>query len=524
MVLLIACANVANLLLVRTEGRAQEIAVRAALGASRARIAREVIVESLALAVMGGALGVGFAVVMVKVVLQMTPGRLPRFEQITVDSTALLFTFVISIAAGLALGAIPVLKHGGVRLAEALRAGGRNASTSRDRNIARNTLTVVQVALALVLLIGSGLMIRTFQSMRQVHPGFSDPEALQTLRISIPKSAAPKDPEQLLMYQNLMERLASIPGVEKVSLMGGLPMTGANSQDPIFASDHAYAADQIPPLRRFFTAAPGTFGALGTPLRAGREFTWTDIHEKRSVVLIAENFAREYWGSAEAAIGKQIRTNPTDPWSEVIGVAGDLRHDGADKQAPSSVYWPLRSSNSMTFLIRGQRAGLDSYATEIRQTVWAVNRSLPITEMQTMRQVYEKSMARTAFTMALLAISGGMALLLAVVGIYAVISYAVAQRTREIGIRLALGAQQGELKLMFVRNGLLWGGIGAAVGLLAAAALSRAMSALLFEISPVDPLTYAVVAAGLLAAAAVASYLPARRITRVDPVDALRAD
>jgi predicted permease len=301
-------------------------------------------------------------------------------------------------------------------------------------------------------------------------------------------------------------------------------MTGANSQDPIFASDHAYAADQIPPLRRFFTAAPGTFGALGTPLRAGREFTWTDIHEKRSVVLIAENFAREYWGSAEAAIGKQIRTNPTDPWSEVIGVAGDLRHDGADKQAPSSVYWPLRSSNSMTFLIRGQRAGLDSYATEIRQTVWAVNRSLPITEMQTMRQVYEKSMARTAFTMALLAISGGMALLLAVVGIYAVISYAVAQRTREIGIRLALGAQQGELKMMFVRNGLLWGGIGAAVGLLAAAALSRAMSALLFEISPVDPLTYAVVAAGLLAAAALASYLPARRVTRVDPVDALRAD
>jgi ABC-type antimicrobial peptide transport system permease subunit len=208
----------------------------------------------------------------------------------------------------------------------------------------------------------------------------------------------------------------------------------------------------------------------------------------------------------------------------VIGVAGDLRHDGADKKAPSSVYWPLRSSNSMTFLIRGQRAGLDSYATEIRQTVWAVNRSLPITEMQTMSQVYEKSMARTAFTMALLAISGGMALLLAVVGIYAVISYAVAQRTREIGIRLALGAQQGELKMMFVRNGLLWGGIGAAVGLLAAAALSRAMSALLFEISPVDPLTYAVVAAGLLAAAALASYLPARRVTRVDPVDALRAD
>jgi predicted lysophospholipase L1 biosynthesis ABC-type transport system permease subunit len=242
------------------------------------------------------------------------------------------------------------------------------------------------------------------------------------------------------------------------------------------------------------------------------------------VVLIGENFAREYWGSAEGAIGKQIRENPTDPWSEVIGVAGDLRHDGADKKAPSSVYWPLRSSNSMTFLIRGQRAGSDSYSTEIRQTVWAVNSSLPITQMQTMRQVYEKSMSRTAFTMALLAISGCMALLLAVVGIYAVISYAVAQRTREIGIRLALGAQQRELKMMFVRNGLFWGGIGAVAGLIVAAALSRTMSALLFEISPLDPLTYAAVAVGLLAAAAVASYLPARRVTRVDPVEALRAD
>ena len=524
MVLLIACANVANLLLVRTEGRAQELAVRAALGASRGRIARELMVESLALAVMGGALGFGLAVAMVQLVVRLTPARLPRFEQISVDSTALLFTFAISLAAGFVFGAIPVMKQGGFRLAAALRAGGRNASTGRDRNIARNTLTVVQVALALVLLIGSGLMIRTFQSMRQVHPGFGHPEALQTLRISIPKNAAPKEPELLLMQQNLVDRLASIPGVEKVSLMGGLPMTGASSQDPIFASDHTYAANQIPPLRRFITAAPSTFQALGAPLRAGREFTWADIHEKRRVVLIGENFAREYWGSAPAAIGKQIRSNTTDPWSEVIGVAGDLHHDGAEKKAPSTVYWPLRSANSMTFLLRGARAGSDSYATEIRQTVWAVNSSLPITEMQTMQQVYDKSMSRTAFTLTLLAISGGMALLLAMVGVYAVVSYAVVQRTREIGIRLALGAEQGALKMMFVRNGLLWSGIGAAAGLAAAAGLSRTMSTLLFEISPVDPKTYSAVAIGLLAAVAVASYLPTRRVTRVDPMESLRSD
>jgi predicted permease len=523
-VLLIACANVANLLLVRTEGRAQEFAVRAALGAGRGRIAREIFAESLTLAVMGGCLGVGFAFAVVKLVLKLGPARLPRFEQISVDSAALLFTLGISLVAGFALGVIPVLKHGGVRVAESLRAGGRNTSAGRERNFARNTLTVIQVGLALVLLIGSGLMIRTFQSIRHVHPGFSNPEELQTLRISIARTAASKDAELLQLQHNLVNRLAGIPGVSEVSMLGGLPMTGSLSQDPIFASDHTYAANQIPPLRRFITAAPGAFHALGTPMRAGREFTWSEIHQNRRVAIISENFAREYWGSAQAAIGKQIRSNPNDPWSEVIGVAGDLRHDGADKKAPTCVYWPLRSQNSTPFLIRSSRAATDNFLTEVRKTVWAVNGSLPVTEIRTMKQIYDKSMARTGFTLTLLAISGGMALLLAVVGIYAVISYTVAQRTREIGIRMALGAQQGELKRLFVGRGLLWSGIGAAAGLIAAATLSRLMSTLLFEISPVDPLTYAVVGVGILAAAAVASYLPARRVTRVDPSEALRAE
>jgi putative ABC transport system permease protein len=523
-VLLIACANVANLLLVRAECRAQEFAIRAALGASRGRIAREMFAESLALALIGGGLGVGFAFAVVKLVLKLSPARLPRFEQISVDSTALLFTLGISIVAGLALGAIPVMKHGGIRLAESLRGGGRNASAGRERNIARNTLAMIQVGLALVLLIGSGLMIRTFQAIRRVHPGFSNPEELQTLRISIARTAATKDAEILQMRHDLVNRLASVSGVSEVSILGGLPMTGFMSQDPIFASDHTYAASQIPPLRRFITAAPGAFQALGTPMLAGRDFTWDEIHQGRRVAIISENFAHEYWGAAQAAIGKQIRSNPKDPWSEVIGVVSDIRHDGADKKAPTSVYWPLRSQNSMPFLIRSSRAGTESFLTEVRQAVWAVNGSFPITEIRTMKQIYDKSMARTGFTLTLLAISGGMALLLAVVGIYAVISYTVAQRTREIGIRLALGAQQGELKRMFVGRGLIWSGIGAATGAAAAAALSRLMSALLFEISPLDPLTYTIAAVGILAAAAVASYLPARRVTRVDPIEALRAE
>ena len=250
-VLLIACANVGNLLLVRAEGRAQELAVRAVLGAGRGRLAREMFVESLALALMGGLVGIGFAVIVVKLVLRLSPSRLPRFEQISIDETAVLFTLAVSVAAGFAFGAIPVLKHARIHLAQALRSGGRNSSAGRDRNIARNTLTVVQVALALVLLIGSGLMVRTFQSMRKVNPGFSQPEGLQTFRISNPRNAATKDPEVLVMQQSLVERLAALPGVTEASLIGGLPMTGASSQDPILASDHTYAADQIPPLRRF---------------------------------------------------------------------------------------------------------------------------------------------------------------------------------------------------------------------------------------------------------------------------------
>jgi hypothetical protein len=259
-------------------------------------------------------------------------------------------------------------------------------------------------------------------------------------------------------------------------------------------------------------------------MRAGREYNWTDIHQGRQVAIISDNFAREYWGSAQAAIGKRIRSMPTDPWSEIVGVAADLRHDGVDKKAPTCVYWPLRSQNSMPFLIRSSRAGTESLLAEVRKTVWAVNPSLPVTEVQTMKQIYDKSMARTSFTLALLAASGAMAFLLAVVGIYAVISYTVAQRSREIGIRMALGARYGELKRMFVGRGLLWSGIGVAIGLTAASALSQLMSTLLFEIRPVDPLTYSAVAAGILAAAAVASYLPARRVTRVDPVEALRAE
>jgi putative ABC transport system permease protein len=360
--------------------------------------------------------------------------------------------------------------------------------------------------------------------MRRVQPGFTNPATLQTLRIAIPREAAADNAALLVAHQSLVERLAGLPGVTSVGLIDALPMGGGDSSDPVFASDRTYAADTIPPLRRFVRAAPGTFAALGTRLVAGREFEWTDIHGQRDVALISENFAREYWGSAAAAVGKQIRDNPNEPWSQVIGVVGDIRLDGVDRPAPSTVYWPMRNNRSVAYMVRGARAGTGSFVAEIRSAVAAQSAGAPITQMESMQEVYEQSMARTTLTLTLLGISGAMALLLAVVGIYALISYTVSQRTREIGIRMAIGAQQGSVQRMFVGYGMTWSAVGAVAGLAAAVPLSRLMSALLFEVKPLDPLTYAAVGVGLLFAAAIASYLPARRVTRIQPIDALRAE
>jgi predicted permease len=536
-VLLIACANVANLLLVRAEGRQQELAIRAALGAGWGRIAQELLTESLTLAALGGALGLAIAYGALRLLVALAP-QLPRLDQISIDLPVLLFTAVASLLAGVFFGLIPVFKYAGPHLAMALRGGGRNASHSRERHRARSGLVVIQVALALVLLIGSGLMIRTFQALRRVAPGFTSAETLQTLRISIPEVQVPDGDRAVRMENDFLEKVAAIPGVSSAGLVSEWPLTsgarGQSAQDPVFAENRSYQQGQLPPLRRFVAVGPGYFKTLGTPLVAGRDMTWTDVYAMRRVVLISENFAREYWGNSVAAVGKRIRLTPKDPWFEIIGVVGDIRYDGVDQKAPSFVYWPLLAQTpdgkpkaagySLVVALRTTRAGSESLLNEIRQAVWAVNPNLPLAQVQTMGVIYAKSMARASFTLVMLALAGGMALLLGVVGIYAVISYAVSQRAREIGIRMALGAQQGELKIMFVRHGLLLGCIGVAAGLAAAAGVARLMSTLLFEISPLDPITYGSVSVVLVLAAMLASYLPARRVTCVDPSEALRAD
>ena len=415
-----------------------------------------------------------------------------------------------------------------------MRAGGRTLSHSRERHRARNTLVIVQVALALVLLIGSGLMIRTFQALRNVQPGFTHPEELQLMRILISEGQV-KENEQVMRMQNAMlDKLAAIPGVTSVALAGAAPLEGFDNNDVLFAEDKTYAAGQIPPVRRYRNVTPGFFKTTGTPLIAGRDFTWTDIYDKRRVAIVSENLAREMWGDPSAALGKRIREGAADPWREIVGVVGDVYDDGVQKKPPAFAYWPALMDafygpqgtvqRFAVFVIRTRRAGTDGFLTEARQAIWSVNSNLPVFRVRTLKDVYDASMARTSFTLVMLAIAGVMALVLGIVGIYGVIAYAVTQRTREIGIRMALGAQAAGLRQMFVRQGLLLAGIGAIIGLGAAVGLTRLMSSLLFGVAALDPLTYAGVAAILIAAAALASYVPARRATRVDPLDALRAE
>jgi len=533
LVLLIACANVANLLLVRAEGREQELSIRAALGASRARIAAELFLDSLVLALLGSLLGLGLAYGALRVLVAMAPAGLPRVGEIGIDGRVVFFTLALALLSSLLFGSIPVFKYSGAQLGTGLREGGRTLSESRQRHRSRSFLVVAQVALALVLLIGSGLMIRTFRALTGVDPGFIAPSQLQTFRVDIPDTQV-KEPERVTRLQEeILHKLAAMPGVASAGLSMSVPLDGSEWGDPIFLKDRAYAPGEMQ-LHRFRFTAPGFFKTLGTPLLAGRDFTWDDTYNKRPVAIISEKVAREYWPDPMSALGKQIRVAPKDDWREIVGVVGNTRDDGMDKDAPKSVYWPLLVAHFegddvdvrrfVTYSIRSPRAGSESLMNEMRRAVWSVDPNLPLSEVRTLDFLYRRSMARTSFTLVMLGLAGGMALLLGVVGLYGVIAYSVSQRRREIGIRMALGAHSQQLTGMFVRHALLLTGVGVVCGLAAAPVLTRLMSSLLFGVRAVDPVTYAAVSLGLVATAALAAYFPARRAAGVNPVESLRAE
>jgi predicted permease len=513
MVLLIACANVANLFLVRAEGRQQEVAVRTALGADRGRIAREFLLESVALGMLGGVAGLGLAYAGLRVLVSMGPENLPRMNEISLDPVVLLFTLGVSVLAGLLFGLFPVLKYGSPNLVNALKEGGRGGSQGKEHHRARSILVVSQIALALVLLVGSGLMIRSFQALQQVHPGFERPKEVLTLRISIPDAEVEDDEIAALTHERILERIAEIPGVTSAGFSTSVTMDGWDSNDAIYVEDFPVASeDQIPPIRRFKWISANYFETMENPVLAGRAITWADIHNRAPVVVVTENFATEYWESPAAAIGKRIRQGPDEPWREIIGVVGNVHDDGVGEDARTVIYWPQVMTNfwdneiytqrSMAYAIRSNRLATGGLLADVRRAVWSVNPNLPLANVRTLEELLERSMARTSFTLVMLGIAAGVALLLGAVGIYGVISYAVAQRTREIGVRIALGARHQ--------------GLGASVG------LTRLMSALLFGVDPVDPVTYGAVSVGLAGIALLASYLPARRAASVDPIEALR--
>lgn len=534
MVLLIACANVANLLLVRTDGRQQELAIRSALGAGWSRIARELLAESLVLGLAGGLAGVALAYAGLKVLLAVAPATLPRLGEIGVNGPVLAFSFAISLLAGALFGGILVLKYAAPRVASALRAGGRSMSASRERQRARNVLVVAQIALAMVLLVSSGLMIRTFVALRHVDPGFTNPSSLLTLRVTIP-SARVKDAESVLrMQQNIADKIAAIAGVQSVGLTSVVPMQSDGWHDPIFAQDRTYTEGQIPPLRMFKFVTPGLLTTMGNRLVAGRDFTWDDLYGRHPVAMVSENLARELWSQPSAALGKRIRENTTGQWREVVGVVGDERDDGVDAPAPTTAFWPMLMANfsgdeqfvrrAPAFVIRSTRAASSAFVREVSAAIWSVNPDLPLASVRTMKEVYDKSLGRTSFALVMLSIAGGMALLLGVAGIYGVISFGVAQRQREIGIRVALGARPAQVTGMFLQQGLVLASVGALIGLAGATAVMRLMGSLLFGVSAIDPLTYGGVVVGLVGAAMLASYMPAARAAGLNPVEALRGD
>jgi predicted permease len=537
-VLLIACANVMNLLLVRAEKRRPELAVRGALGAGAWRIARALLMESALLGVAGGALGLVLAAGALALIKRLAPATLPRVDSIALDARALAFTLALATVAGLLLGVLPALRYAGPKISAALRGGGRSGTRGRAEHRAQNVLVVAQVALALVLLVSSVLMIRTFQALRTVEPGFTEPETLQTARIAIPP-VLEADPVAVARMQSaIVDAVAALPSVSSAGFTTAMPMEG------IYGFWDGIAVRDAPPrdpgdpfdLRIHKNVSPGVFRTAGTRIVSGRELEWTDVFNERLVALVSENLARELWGDPAAAIGKQIQGSlGLGPWREVIGVVQDTYDNGLQAAPPKTVYWPPLMRNfatnqpvsiarNVTLVIRSPLAGNEAFIRQVQQAVWSVNGSLALASTETMRVFYDRSLARTSFTLVMLGIAGAAALVLGVIGLYGVISYAVSQRRREIAIRLALGAQQGDVTRSFVRYGAGLAGIGLLIGLAGAAAATRFMAALLYQVPAVDPLSYAAVAIALGAAAVLASWLPARRAAAIDPAEALAAE
>ncbi|MDB4965443.1 MAG: transporter permease [Myxococcales bacterium] len=530
-VLLIACANVANLMLARAAARHKEMAIRTALGAGRWRLIRQMLTESVILSIAGGGLGLLLAVWGVDAMVAMSPDALPRSAEVSLDGRVLAFTIGVSVLTGLAFGLMPALSASRPDMNDALKDGTRGTTSSRGR--LRRALVIAEVGLSMVLLVGTGLMLRSFLQLREVKPGFR-PDHVLTLRVSLPTpngTAADADTARYAaFFARATKRLAELPGVQAAGGITLLPLDGDSTDNSFEIENYVPRSPGDLPDNEVREVTPGYFTAMGVPLLAGRLLAESDDKGAPPVVVINQAMAKRYWRDGEDPIGKHLKLksarSPQKDWSTVVGIVGDVRGFGLDKPAKAEMYFAhdqLRRSAAMALVLRtaGEPTAM---ANSARAVIGEIDPKQPVFNVRTMEDYLSSSMAQRRFSLVLMLIFGGVALLLAAVGIYGVMSYTVAQRTQEIGIRVALGATPGNVLGMVVRQGMTLVAIGLGAGIIGSLAVTRLVSSLLYGVSTTDFVTYLVIAVALGSVALLATVIPARRATRVDPMLALRAD
>jgi putative ABC transport system permease protein len=525
-VLLIACANVANLLLARAAVRQKEIALRLALGADRARLTKQLLVESVILSLLGAIVGLGFAYAGLQVLTRFVPPEVMQTDAIAIDPSVLAFTLVIAIITGLTFGLAPASQASHFNLNDTLKEGGRDAGAGGRGKRLRSSLVVAEVAVSFILLIGAGLLINSFMHLRNLDPGFRA-DHLLTLNVDLSEVKYPDTQRRVTFFDEVLRRVRELPGVQSVAAAGNLPFT-YNGDSTIISVEGIPdpPIDQWPDVV-YRAVGSGYFKTMGIPLLHGRDFNDQDTLENTLGVVIGEKTAKHYWPNKDP-IGKRLKLGSATsegPWRTVIGVVKDVRQNDFIAEPKMQMYFSYRQLKSMTSNALIVRTGVDplSLATSVRNVIWSVDKDQPVANIASMEQIVSDAVARQRFSMLLLGIFAGLALVLAAVGIYGVMSYSVAQQTREIGIRIALGAKRSDVLVMTVKNGLKLVGVGLVVGLIVAFVLTRVMASLLFGISATDPLTFFSIAIVLLGVALLASYIPALRATKIDPMIALRA-
>jgi putative ABC transport system permease protein len=520
MVLLIACANVANLLLARATARGREVAIRAALGARRVRLIRQMLTESLLLSLTGGALGLVLGLWGLDALLAMSGGRIPQSDLIRLDPMVIAFTFLLSVVTGLLFAIVPAFRSTGDSVLPALSDGGRTGTAGRQRQTFRSALVVSQLALAVILLAGAGLMVRSFWRLTHVNPGF-EPSQVLTLRISIPESKYPYPDKDAAYRTELIDRIAALPGVVAVGGSKTAPLRGGGEAYGFAATGKDGSLRELHPRSGAYIVTPNYFRALGIPMIRGRDFSRQD-NPDAFYLIVNEAAAREFW-PGEDAIGQTVRLGSKN--AEVIGVVGDVRNDGLGTEPVSAAYVPISrfSRSNLNLFVRTAGNPL-TMAGVVRDAIWAVDRDQPISDLGPLREAVAVTVTQPRFTTTLLALFGALAAALAALGIYGVLSYTVSQRAHEIGIRMALGARARDVLFMVVGQALALTGIGVGIGLLGAAGLTRLLASLLFGTSTTDPLTFAAITLLLVGVALLASYVPARRAARLDPMVVLRSE